>query len=154
MRHSQYKHIHFHLSMFLKYLSMVFIFNFAKLIFLTASSTECHNHNRPCVNLILLHLKMTYYFSLFTGEYVVNKTENRLVLPKERGVGEEWSGYFGISKCKLLYVGWINSKVLLYSTGNYTQYPAISQNGKEYGKECVCMCMCMYNGVCLLYSRN
>lgn len=78
---------------------MVFIFNFAKLIFLTASSTECHNHNRPRVNLILLHLKMTYYFSLFTVEYVVNKTENRLVMPKERGVGEEWSGYFGISKC-------------------------------------------------------
>ena len=27
----------------------------------------------------------------------------------------EWD--FGISRCKLLYIGWIN-KVLLYSTGN------------------------------------
>ena len=32
---------------------------------------------------------------------------------------------FGISSCKLLYIEWINSKILLYSTGNYTQYPVI-----------------------------
>ena len=30
---------------------------------------------------------------------------------------------FGISSCKLLYVEWINKKVLLYSSGNYSQYP-------------------------------
>ena len=41
---------------------------------------------------------------------------------------------FGISRCKLLYVGWINNKVLLYSTGNYIQYPVINHNGKEYKK--------------------
>ena len=45
----------------------------------------------------------------------------------------------GISRCKLLYVGWIN-KVLLCSAGNYIQYPGINHNGKEY-KEC----MCLYN---------
>lgn len=28
----------------------------------------------------------------------------------------------GISRCKLVYIGWINNKVLLYSTGNYIQY--------------------------------
>ena len=39
---------------------------------------------------------------------------------------------FGISKCKLLYREWINNKVLLYSTGNYIQYPMINNNGKEY----------------------
>ena len=27
------------------------------------------------------------------------------------------------------------SEVLLYSTDNYTQYPTINQNGKEYEKE-------------------
>ena len=26
----------------------------------------------------------------------------------------------------------MNSKVLLYSTGNYIQYPVINSNGKEY----------------------
>ena len=42
---------------------------------------------------------------------------------------------FGISRCKLLYGEWINNKVLLYSTGNYIQYPVINHNGKEYEKE-------------------
>ena len=35
----------------------------------------------------------------------------------------EWE--FGISRCKLVYTGWINNKVLLYSTGNHIQYPMI-----------------------------
>ena len=29
-------------------------------------------------------------------------------------------------------IEWINSKVLLYSTENYIQYPGINHNGKEY----------------------
>ena len=44
---------------------------------------------------------------------------------------------FGISRCKLLYIEWINNKVVLYSTGNYMQYPVINPNGKEYEKECI-----------------
>ena len=39
----------------------------------------------------------------------------------------------GVSRCKLLYMEWIN-KVLLYSTGNYIPYPIINYNGKEYKK--------------------
>ena len=31
---------------------------------------------------------------------------------------------FGISRCKLLYIEWINSKVLLYSSGMYICYTA------------------------------
>ena len=42
---------------------------------------------------------------------------------------------FGISKVKLLYMEWINNKVLLYSTGNYIQYPVTNHNGKEYFKK-------------------
>ena len=38
---------------------------------------------------------------------------------------------FGFNRCKLLNIGWIH-KVLLYSTGNYIQYPVI--NHKEKGK--------------------
>ena len=30
------------------------------------------------------------------------------------------------SRCKLLYTGWINNKVLLYTTGNSIQYPVIN----------------------------
>ena len=44
----------------------------------------------------------------------------------------EWD--FGVSRCKLLYMEWIN-KVLLQSTRNYIQYPVINHNGKEYEKE-------------------
>ena len=59
--------------------------------------------------------------------------------------GLDWE--FGISRCKLLYIEWINNKVLLSSTGNYIQYPVINHNGKEYEKECVCVYIyiCMYN---------
>ena len=40
--------------------------------------------------------------------------------------------------CKLLYIGWVNNKALLYSTGNYIQYTMINHNGREYlKKECV-----------------
>ena len=42
---------------------------------------------------------------------------------------------FGISRYKLLYIEWINNKVLLYSTGNCIQYPVINHNGKEYEEE-------------------
>ena len=47
---------------------------------------------------------------------------------------------FGLSRGKLLYIEWINNKILLYSTGNYIQYPVIKHNGKEYKK-----CIDMYN---------
>ena len=56
----------------------------------------------------------------------------------ERGRGGMgWE--FGISRCKLsiLYIEWINNKVLLYSTGNFIQYPVTNHNGKEYEKECI-----------------
>ena len=46
---------------------------------------------------------------------------------------------FEISRGKLLYIGEINSKVLLYSTGNNIQYLVINHNGKEYEKESVGM---------------
>ena len=37
----------------------------------------------------------------------------------------------GISRGKLLYIEWINDKVLLHSIGNYIQYPKINCNGKD-----------------------
>ena len=52
-------------------------------------------------------------------------------------MGKGRTGEDGISICKLLYTKCINNKVLLSSTGNYTQYPVINHNGKEYEKECM-----------------
>ena len=48
------------------------------------------------------------------------------------GGGMEWE--FGVSRCKLLHIEWMDNKVLLYSTGNNIQYPMINHNGKEYKK--------------------
>ena len=48
------------------------------------------------------------------------------------GGGMNWE--FGVSRCKLVYTGWINNKVLLYHMGNHIQYPVINHNGKEYEK--------------------
>ena len=44
---------------------------------------------------------------------------------------------FGIIRCKLLYLGWINNNVLLYGTGNHIQYLVVKYYGKEYEKGCV-----------------
>ena len=41
---------------------------------------------------------------------------------------------FGINKCKLLHLEWIENKVLLYSTGNYIQCPGVDDDGKEYNE--------------------
>ena len=46
---------------------------------------------------------------------------------------------FEISRGKLLHIEEINSKVLLYGTGNYIQYLVINHNGKEYEKESIGM---------------
>ena len=49
--------------------------------------------------------------------------ENRLVVDKGEGVGGGMEWNVGVSRCKLLYIEWINKKVTLYSTENYIQYP-------------------------------
>ena len=78
----------------------------------------------------------------YDANELIDKTETDsqaqrtgLWLPRGRGggVGMEWE--FGVSRCKLSYIEWINNKVLLYSTGNYIQYPVINHNGKDYGRE-------------------
>ena len=54
-----------------------------------------------------------------------------MVTKGEKGSGGmEWE--FGVSRCKLLYIDWIDNKVLLYNTENCIQYPIIDHNGKEY----------------------
>ena len=55
------------------------------------------------------------------------------------GGWKEWE--FGISRGKLLYIEWINNKVLLYGTGNYSQYSMINHNGKEYFKRRISTCV-------------
>ena len=41
------------------------------------------------------------------------------------GRGSGMDGEFGVGRCKLLHLEWINNEVLLYNTGNYIQSPVI-----------------------------
>ena len=56
---------------------------------------------------------------------------------------------WGVLKYKNMQAA-ISDKVL-YSTGNYIQYPVINRNGKEYKKK---ECLYVYNWVSLLHSRD
>ena len=53
------------------------------------------------------------------------------MVAKGEGVegGMEWN--VGVSRCELLYIEWINNKVLLYSTENYSQYPMIMEKNRK-----------------------
>jgi len=63
------------------------------------------------------------------------------VVPPKHGINclkkkkKQWEGGGGgidweLGVNKLLYVEWINNRVLLYRTGNNIQYPLINCNGK------------------------
>ena len=80
----------------------------------------------------------------------IRDMENRMVVTKGEGSGRGLNWEFEISRCKLIYIEWINNKVLLCSTGNYIQYPVIKHSGKEYEKECiyVCACVCVTESLC------
>ena len=54
-------------------------------------------------------------------------------LPKGK-VGGMINYEFWTNRCTLPYIQQINIKDLLYSTENYSQYVAITYNGKEYEK--------------------
>ena len=57
------------------------------------------------------------------------------------------------SPCKLLYTGWIDNKVRLYSTGNCIEYPVIKHNGKEQ-KKSVYRYICVTESVCCIAEMN
>ena len=65
--------------------------------------------------------------------------ENKLMVTKgERGLERDKLGVWDQQIQATIYK--VN-KVLLYSTGNYTQYPVTNHNGKEYEKEYLCICI-------------
>ena len=62
------------------------------------------------------------------------KTRERTeLLPRGLGWGREGVGV-GVRRYKQEHIGWINSKVLLYSPGNYIQYLVINHSGKNVKK--------------------
>ena len=62
--------------------------------------------------------------------------ESLLSRGRGEGKGRTWESV--ISSCRLWHIGWINNKVLLYSSGNSIQYPVINHHGKKkYKEECM-----------------
>ena len=59
------------------------------------------------------------------------------MVAKREWKGEDWK--FEISRCKLLFLGRINNKVLMCSTGNYIQYPMINHNEKIFKNVHMCV---------------
>ena len=41
----------------------------------------------------------------------------------------------------ITYIGWLDNKVLLFSTGNYIQSAGINHDGKEFLKKKACVCI-------------
>ena len=50
---------------------------------------------------------------------------------------DRWSRSLGLADVNY-HIEWIN-KILIYSTGDYIQYPVINHSGKEYEKEYIHM---------------
>ena len=91
-------------------------------------------------NTIWYHLyvksKMWHKWTYLWNRSRLTDVETRLVVVRIGGrEGMDWE--FGIIRCKLLYLGWINNNVLLYGTGNHIQYLVVKYYGKEYEKGCV-----------------
>ena len=88
--------------------------------------------------------KWTYLWNRLTD------TENRLLVAMVVGGVGRVGWEFGTSRSELLYREWINSKTLLYNTGDFIQCPMINCTRKEHVKECVCV----YNWITVLNRRN
>lgn len=56
--------------------------------------------------------------------------ENRLVVAKGGGGWGKDGWEVEVSRYKLLFIGWVDNKVLLHSTENSIQYIIINYNGK------------------------
>jgi len=93
------------------------------------------------------HTDITYMWNLrkwYKRTYLQNRNrfrdiENRFVVAKreEGGGGKDWE--FGISRCKILYTGWMSNKILLYITGNCIQYT--DKKMEKIMKKNACMCI-------------
>ena len=67
----------------------------------------------------------------------IHRHREQICVTKGRRGGLD--GEFGVSRCKVLHLEWMDNKVLLYIAGNYIQSPGINHNGKEYFLKNACM---------------
>ena len=119
----------------------------------TYISVYTHTHTHIFIH-SSVESKIWHKWTYLQNRNRLTDIENRLVAAKGKGEGEGMNWEFGINICKLLYLKWINYKVLLFSSGNYIQYPVINHNGKEYEKEYIYVCIYIYIYICIYIKLN
>ena len=104
------------------------------------------------VLLICRNFKKWYKWIYLQNRNRLLDTENRLMVTKrEKGRGGEGINYrFGINGYKLLYIKYINNKVLLYSTGNHIQYLIIMHKNIKNNTSIYNIYIHMYKWITLL----
>ena len=65
------------------------------------------------------NLKYSTNEHIFKAETDTQTKRTDLWLLRGRWGGKRKAWEFGISRCKLVYIEWINKEILLYSKGNY-----------------------------------
>ena len=75
----------------------------------------------------------------------LTNTENRLGVAEGEGEGSRMDGEFGVSRCKLLHVEWMDHKVLQYFTGNCVQSLNRDHDGKYKKKEWISKEVLLYS---------
>ena len=93
----------------------------------------------PNISLIC-GIKIWYKWTYVQNRNRLTDIENKLIVTKGERGGNVMDWEFDVSRCKLLYVKEINSKTLLYSTGNYIQYPVINHPRSPWPQIKTCLC--------------
>ena len=74
-----------------------------------------------------------------------------MIAKGEDGEGMEWE--FEISRCKLVYIAWINNQAPLYRTIFDILLQSIME--KDFKKNiCVCVYMCIYTHTCMCITES
>ena len=66
---------------------------------------------------------------------------------EERERGVDWE--FGVGRCKLLLIEWINTKILLYSIGTISNLLGYAMMEKNIKKECIYVYMYITESYCM-----
>ena len=81
-----------------------------------------------------MHRKQHTYTNLNVNRIYPSDTEQ--ICDCQGGEGNRWKDWeFWIRRGKLIYIEWVNNKILMNGIGNYIEIPVINNNGKEYEKE-------------------
>ena len=109
--------------------------------------SSCKTSSSPSLLMVIFVEYRNIAWQLFYFKFLIRKLSQMNLFTKQKQThrhrqqtfgcqggegGREMTWEFGLGRCELLHIDWINNKVLLYSTGNYIQYHVINHNRKEY----------------------